>query len=82
MENIYHADDRYSNFLEGKVKELKVEKSQSFLAICLEFLQIAGRASCRQLTGIPPTKIIPDLIPVMDMEVIPVTTPPASSETE
>ena len=32
MENIYHADDRYSNFLEEQVKELKAEKNQSFLA--------------------------------------------------
>ena len=27
MENIYHADDRYSDFLEEQVKELKAEKN-------------------------------------------------------
>ena len=42
MENIYHVDDRYSNFLEEQVKELKAEKSQSFWAIYLELLQAAG----------------------------------------
>ena len=30
MENIYHADGRYSNFLEEQVKELKVEKVKAF----------------------------------------------------
>ena len=32
MENVYHADERYYNFLEDQVKELKVEKNQSILA--------------------------------------------------
>ena len=32
MENIYHADERYFNFLEDLVKELKAEKNQGILA--------------------------------------------------
>ena len=32
MENIYHVDKWYFDFLEDQVKELKAEKSQSILA--------------------------------------------------
>ena len=30
MESIYYEDDRYSNFLEEQVMELKAEENQSF----------------------------------------------------
>ena len=43
MENIYYADDRYSDLLEEQVKELKAEKNQSFLGnMFIELLQVAG----------------------------------------
>ena len=32
MENVYHADERYFDFLEDQVKELKAEKNRSILA--------------------------------------------------
>ena len=32
MENVYHIRERYSNFLEDQVKELKAEKNKSILA--------------------------------------------------
>ena len=38
MENIYNADDRYSDFLEEQVKKFKAEKSQSFLGNMLRVL--------------------------------------------
>ena len=41
MEIIYHADSRYSDFLEEQVKELKAEKNQSFLAN--KFRALTGR---------------------------------------
>ena len=42
MENIYDADDRYSNFLQEQVKELEAEKSQSFLGIMFRVLTGRG----------------------------------------
>ena len=32
MENIYHVDERYFDFLEEQVKDLKAEKNQNILA--------------------------------------------------
>ena len=32
MENIYHVDERYFDFLEDQVKELKAEKNESIIA--------------------------------------------------
>ena len=83
MENIYHGDDKYSNFLEEQVNKLKAEKSQHFLGNMFRALTGSRwRIKHRQLTGIPPMPITLELIPVTDMEVIPATTPPAPSETE
>ena len=83
MVNIYHGDDRYSNFLEEQVKELKAEKSQSVLDNMLRVLTGSRwRTGHRQFTGILSMPITMDLTPVTDTEVIPVITPPASSVME
>ena len=58
MENIYHADDRYSDFHKEQVKELKAEKNQSSLANM--FRNLTGsrhRTKSKQVTGILPTLI-------------------------
>ena len=83
MENIYHVDDRYSDFLDGQVKELKAEKNLSFLCNMLRVLTGSRwRTRHRQLTSIPPTPFTSDLTPITDTEVIPIMIPPASSEME
>ena len=81
--NIYHGDERYSDFLEEQVKELKAEKSQNFLGNMFRVLTDSRwRTRHRQLTGIPPMLIISDLTPVRDTEVIPVATHPAPNKME
>ena len=83
MENMYHADDRYSNFLEEQVKELKAEKIQSGFGNMLRVLTGSRqRTRHRQLTGIPPMPTTSDFTPVTNTEVIPVVTPPAPTEME
>ena len=75
MENIYHAHDRYSDFLEKQVKELKAEPGQSFLGNVFRVLTgTRWNTRPRQLTGIPPMSITLDSTPVTNMEVIPVAT--------
>ena len=83
MENIYHVDDMYSDFLEKQVMELKAEKSQSILGNMYRALTGSRwRTRHRLLTDIPPMPITLELTPVTDTEVIPAVTPPASSEME
>ena len=38
MENIFHADEQYFNFLKGQVRQVKAEKNQSILASVLRAL--------------------------------------------
>ena len=65
MENIYHVDDRYSNFLQEQVDNLKAEKNQSFLTDMLRALtDNRSRTRCWQVTGIPPMPITPESIPL------------------
>ena len=48
MENIYYVDDRYSDFLEEQVKELKAEKNQSFIT---NMLRVLKGSRCRLGVG-------------------------------
>ena len=83
MENIYHADGRYSDFLEKEVKEFKVEKNQSFLGNMFRALTGSRwRTRHRQLTGIPLMPNTLQLTPVTDTQVIPAMTPPTPSKME
>ena len=66
IENIYHADDRYSDFLEDQVKELKAEKCQNFLGNMFRVLTGSRqRTRHRQLTGIPPMHQSPQFEPLL-----------------
>ena len=81
MENIYHVDDRYSDYHEEQVKELKAEKNQSFLANMFRALTCSRhRTMHRQVTGIQLTLITLGLTPVMDLEVITAAIPPVPCE--
>ena len=79
MENIHYADDRYSAFLERKVKGLKAEKNQGFLANIFRALTGSRhRTSHRQVTGIPPMPITSGSTATTDPEVITAAMPPVS----
>ena len=64
MEDICQADDRYFDFLEGQVRELKEEKNQSILVSM--FRAHTGsrcRTKRRQVTGILPTPVTSESTP-------------------
>ena len=83
MENVYPTDERYFNFLEDQVKELKAEKNQSNSASMFQALTGSRhRTRRRQVTGIPPMPITSESTPVSNLEVVTVTTPPELSKTE
>ena len=83
MENIYHADKRYFDFLKHQVKELKAEKNQNILASMFRaFTGSRYRPRRRQVTGIPPMLVTSEPTPVSDLEVVPVATPPGLSKVE
>ena len=83
MDNIYHADDRYFDFLEEQVKELKAEKNQSFLGNMFRALTGSRhRTRQRQVTGMLPMLITSESTPVTHPDVITALTPLAACETE
>ena len=70
MENIYQADERYFNSLEGEVRELKEEKNQSILVSAFRALTGSRcRTRRRHVTGIPPTLVTLESTPVSHLKV-------------
>ena len=64
MEDIYQADDRYFDFLEGQVRELKEEKNQSIVVSMFRALTgIRCRTKIRHVTSIPLTLVTSESTP-------------------
>ena len=83
LDNIFHADERYFNFLEDQAKELKAEKNQSILASMFRALTGSRhRTKRKQVTGILSMPLTSESIPVSDLEAITVVTPPGPSKVE
>ena len=81
MENIYNVDERYFDFHEEQVKELKAEKNQSILASIFRVLMgTRCRTRRRQVTGILPMLVTSESTSVSDLEIVTVVTPPAQVE--
>ena len=83
MENIYQVDERYFDFPEGQVRELKAEKNQGILASVFRALTGSRcRTRRRQVTGILLTLVTSESTPVSNPEAETATTPLAPSKTE
>ena len=83
MENVYQADERYFNFLEGQVRELKEERNQSIL---VSMFRAATGSRCRTerryVTGILPTLVTLESTPAShpNIEAIPMQPTPSKTE--